>query len=136
MPILKTDILGTSIEINYRDGELDKLEKIIINFKNRLKEFEIHREKVSDSKIIFLAALKVEDKLEDLNNLFKKNLVNKNKILEQKTIIKQLRENIIILKKNINEIVLNNSSQKDLDLNVIEEITKLDNKLILIQKKI
>ena len=63
MPILKTDILGTSIEINYRDGELDKLEKIIINFKNRLKEFEIHREKVSDSKIIFLAALKVEDKL-------------------------------------------------------------------------
>ena len=68
--------------------------------------------------------------------MFKKNLVNKNKILEQKTIIKQLRENIIILKKDINEIVLNNSSQKDLDLNVIEEITKLDNKLISIQKKI
>ena len=39
MPILKIDILGSIIEINYEQNEYDKLIYLIKNFKNRLKEF-------------------------------------------------------------------------------------------------
>ena len=57
MPILKTEILGSAFEINYEDGEKDKLEEIIKSFKLRLLEFENLYGKVSDIKLIFLAAL-------------------------------------------------------------------------------
>ena len=56
MPNLKTNILGTQIEINFNKNEQDRLHKLIENFKIRLKEFEQNRGKVSDSKIFLLAA--------------------------------------------------------------------------------
>ena len=51
MPILKTEILGSKIEINYEESEKDKLEIIIEKFKERLSNFKNLEGKVSNSKI-------------------------------------------------------------------------------------
>ena len=56
MPKLKTEILGSQIEINYEEGEKDKLNKIIESFNKRLLDFRDLEGKVSDNKIFFLAA--------------------------------------------------------------------------------
>ena len=39
MPILKTEILGSEIEINYEEVEKERLTKLINQFKKRLSEF-------------------------------------------------------------------------------------------------
>ena len=64
MPILKTDILGSVIEINFQEKEKKKLHRIINKFKARLEEFKDLEGKVTGSKIIFLSALKAEDEIE------------------------------------------------------------------------
>ena len=65
MPTLKTEILGSPIEINYEESEKDKLIKIIEKFNDRLLDFENLRGKISDKKILILAALKAEDQIID-----------------------------------------------------------------------
>ena len=64
MPILKVKILGFQIEINYEEKEHKKLLNLIDNFKERLSEFSING-KYQNHKIMFLAALKVEDEIYD-----------------------------------------------------------------------
>ena len=61
MPIIKTEVLGSVIEINYKEEEKDKLILIIKKFKERLLDLKSLEGKVSDKKILFLAALKAED---------------------------------------------------------------------------
>ena len=61
MPKIKTDILGSSIEINYNEEEKDKLILVIKKFKERLSKLKNLEGKVSDKKILFLAALQAED---------------------------------------------------------------------------
>ena len=90
MPNLKTNILGTQIEINFNKNEQDRLHKLIENFKIRLKEFEQNRGKVSDSKIFLLAALKLEDELEELQALMKKITLDKNQYVKQNKINEDL----------------------------------------------
>ena len=58
MPTLKTEILGSLIEINYEESEKDRLKKVIEKFNERLLDFENLRGKISDKKILVLAALK------------------------------------------------------------------------------
>ena len=65
MPTLKTEILGSLIEINYEESEKDKLRKVIEKFNERLLDFENLRGKISDKKILILAALKAEDQIID-----------------------------------------------------------------------
>ena len=66
MPVLKIEILGSLIEINYEKQEKDKLIKIIEQYKDRLLDFENLQEKISERKILVLAALKAEDEIIDL----------------------------------------------------------------------
>jgi len=68
MPIIKTEILGSIIEINYESSEKNKVEDLIENFKKRLTEFEYLHGKVSDKKLMFLAALKAEDHAINVNS--------------------------------------------------------------------
>ena len=65
MPTLKTEILGSPIEINYEESEKDKLIKIVERFNDRLLDFDNLRGKISDKKILILAALKAEDQIID-----------------------------------------------------------------------
>ena len=70
MPTLKTEILGSIIDINYEESEKEKLIKIIEKFNDRLLDFDNLRGKISDKKILVLAALKAEDQIID-NSLTK-----------------------------------------------------------------
>ena len=57
MPTLKTEILGSIIEINYHEAEKEKLERLISKLRGRISEFNHNIGQISDSKIIFLASL-------------------------------------------------------------------------------
>ena len=129
MPILKTEILGSKIEINYKAGEKEKLIDLIDRFKKRLLEFNDLQGKVTDNKILFLAALKVEDHIFDLNEKFliqnKEKIISKNLSFEVDSKIKEiinLKDQILILNKE-------NKRLKDLNEKALEEINRINNKL-------
>ena len=136
MPNLKTIILGTQIEINFNKNEQDRLHKLIENFKIRLKEFEQNRGKVSDSKIFLLAALKLEDELEELQALMKKITLDKNQYVKQNKINEDLTKEIIILKDKLNENNLKDSQNKNSNQDILDEIEKIESTLEKIELKI
>jgi len=43
MPTLKTEILGSIIEINYQEAEKEKLERLISKLRKRISEFKLPR---------------------------------------------------------------------------------------------
>ena len=136
MPILETEIFGSKIKINYRKGEKEKLIDLIDRFKKRLLEFKDLQGKVTDNKIIFLAALKAEDNIFDLNEKFlqqnKEKIVSKNLSLDLDNKIKEiinLKDNILILDKE-------NKRLKNLNEKSLEEISKVNSKLSASIKRI
>ena len=134
MPILKTEILGTDIEISYEKNEYDKLNNLIEKFKIRLSQFP-NDGRASSNQILFLAALKTEDELETMKkkinlNTNDKNLQNKNLIIEN------LNKEIILLKKELEKIKSSNiSSIQDKSL-VVDGIKELEKIIKLIQDRI
>jgi cell division protein ZapA (FtsZ GTPase activity inhibitor) len=128
MPILKVNILGFQVEINYEEKEHKKLLNLIDNFKERLNEFPIDG-KHSNYKLMFLAALKAEDEIFDksneLSNIIKKNIRNENQINENEKMIKKLNEEVISLKDDIYQINSNNSLYKDQNSLAFNEINKI-----------
>lgn len=134
MPILKTEILGTNIEINYEKSEYDKLNNLIKKFKLRLSQFP-NDGRASSNQILFLAALKTEDELETMKkkinlNTNDKNLQNKNLIIEN------LNKEIILLKKELEKIKSSNiSSIQDKSL-VVDGIKELEKITKVIQDRI
>ena len=136
MPILETEIFGSKIKINYRKGEKEKLIDLIDRFKKRLLEFKDLQGKVTDNKIIFLAALKAEDHIFDLNEKFlqqnKEKIVSKNLSLDLDNKIKEiisLKDNILILDKE-------NKRLKNINEKALEEINKVNSKLSASIKRI
>ena len=136
MPILETKIFGSKIEINYRKGEKEKLIDLIDRFKKRLLEFKDLQGKVTDSKILFLAALKTEDHIFDLNEKFllqnKEKIVTKNLSLDLDNKIKEiinLKDKIFILNKE-------NQRLKDLNEKALKEIDRVNSKLSASIKRI
>ena len=106
MPIIETELLGSKIEINFKKDQKEKLLKLIENFKNRLEEFNSLEGKVSDKKILFLAALKAEDNFLELKNNSNKSL-NENgvkEIIKLKDYIEKIEEKNIKLEKTNKEI--------------------------------
>ena len=115
MPILKTEILGTDIEINYEKNEYDKLNNLIEKFKIRLSQFP-NDGRASSNQILFLAALKIEDELETI----------------KKQIDLETNKEIILLKKELEKIKLTSiSSIKDISPGIvgIKEVEKITKKI-------
>ena len=134
MPILKTEILGTDIEINYEKNEYDKLNNLIEKFKIRLSQFP-NDGRASSNQILFLAALKTEDELETMKkrinvNADEKNLQNKNLVIEN------LNKEIILLKKELEKIQSSNISHIQDNTAVLDKIKELGKKTKLIQDRI
>lgn len=134
MPILKTEILGTVIEISYEKNEYDKLNNLIEKFKIRLSQFP-NDGRASSNQILFLAALKTEDELETMEKKInvdanEKDLQNKNIIIEN------LNKEIILLKKELEKIKSSNiSSIQDKSL-VVDGIKELEKITKVIQDRI
>ena len=136
MPTLKTEILGSQIEISFKENEREKLQRLISNFKKRLIEFPSKNGMISNNTIMFLAALKAEDQLEEIKNLVHKIEENKNKNIQKNNIIEKLTKEIIFLKDKINELNTITLSEDNSNSEAIQEMIKLENMLQKIQQKI
>ena len=135
MPTLKTEILGSLIEINYEDSEKDKLEKIIEKFNDRLLDFENLRGKISDKKILILAALKAEDQIIDktLTKEKEEEIINNQK----KAInINDITQEIIQLKDIKNKLNIENNELKNLISKAFSELDNMEKNIIVLTDKI
>ena len=136
MPILKTEILGSVIEINYQKTEKEKLERLISRFKERISQFNHNIGQISDNKLIFLAALIAEDHLEESKNLLEKKDKEKNNIEGQKKIINDLTKEIISLKDKISKLELYKSTYEEIDFKTIKNINTIEDHLDKVLHKI
>tara|TARA_B100001079_G_scaffold73945_1_gene63493 strand:+ start:176 stop:598 length:423 start_codon:yes stop_codon:yes gene_type:complete len=135
MPTLKTEILGSPIEINYEESEKDKLIKIIEKFNDRLLDFENLRGKISDKKIIILAALKAEDQIieNSLTNEKETEIINNKK---KEININDITQEIIQLKDTERKLNIENSKLKDLISKAFNELDKMEKNIIDLTDKI
>jgi|TARA_B100001971_G_scaffold41109_1_gene36142 cell division protein ZapA (FtsZ GTPase activity inhibitor) len=136
MPTLKTEILGSIIEINYQEAEKEKLERLISKLRGRISEFNHNIGQISDSKIIFLAALKAEDHLEEIENLLEKKDKEKKISNDQKNIINNLTKEIISLKDQISKLESRKSSYEEIDFKTLKNINSIEDHLDKILHKI
>ena len=136
MPTLKTEILGSIIEINYQEAEKEKLERLISKLSRRISEFNHNIGQISDSKIIFLAALKAEDHLEEIENLLEKKDKEKKISNDQKNIINNLTKEIISLKDQISKLESHKSSYEEIDFKTLKNINTIENHLDKVLHKI
>ena len=136
MPTLKTEILGSIIEINYQEAEKEKLERLISKLRGRISEFNHNIGQISDSKIIFLAALKAEDHLEEIENLLEKKDKEKKISNDQKNIINNLTKEIISLKDQISKLASHKSSYEEIDFKTLKNINTIEDHLDKILHKI
>ena len=137
MPTLKTEILGSFIEINYDNAEKNKLKKIIEKFNNRLLDFKNLEGKVSDNKILFLAALKAEDEIYDFTNESKSSLKKVENIYKKQIEkINDLNQEIIELKDKINELNANNNELQNLNSKAFDELDMIEKQLNDLTNKI
>ena len=136
MPTLKTEILGSPIEINYQESEKDKLIKIIEKFNHRLLDFVNLRGKISDKKILILAALKAEDQIIDrsltkeketeiINN--KKKEININDITQEIVQLKDIERKLNIENSKLKNLISKAFSELDM---MEKNITDLTDKII------
>ena len=135
MPTLKTEILGSPIEINYEESEKEKLIKIIEKFNDRLLDFENLRGKISDRKILILAALKAEDQIIDRSFTKEKEteiINNKKKEIN----INDITQEIIQLKDTESKLNDENSELKNLISKAFNELDKMEKKIIDLTDKI
>tara|TARA_B100000700_G_C14476035_1_gene592896 strand:+ start:125 stop:538 length:414 start_codon:yes stop_codon:yes gene_type:complete len=133
MPILKTEILGKTYDISFEEKEKEKLLKLIENFNKRLNEFP-KDDRVSSSAIIFLAALKAEDEIEEIKKLQKKQ--DTNTLGDTKKTIDKLNNEIITLKDEISTLSLSSNDQIKDNVEILNEIDFLTNKIQFMQKKL
>ena len=136
MPTLKTEIIGSIIEINYQEAEKEKLERLISKLSRRISEFNHNIGQISDSKIIFLAALKAEDHLEEIENLLEKKDKEKKINDDQKNIINNLTKEIISLKDQIRKLESHKSSYEEIDFKTLKNINTIEDHLDKVLNKI
>ena len=137
MPTLKTEILGSLIEINYEEEEKDKLIKIIEKFNDRLLDFKNLEGKVSDNKILFLTALKAEDEIFDFTNKSKSSLKEVEDIYKKQIEkINDLNQEIIELKDKINELNAKNNELQNLNSKAFDELDLIEKQLNDLTNKI
>ena len=135
MPTLKTEILGSPIEINYEESEKEKLIKIIEKFNDRLLDFENLRGKISDKKILILAALKAEDQIIDRSLTKEKEteiINNQKKAIN----INDITQEIIQLKDIESKLNIENSKLKNLISKAFSELDKMEKNIIDLTDKI
>ena len=135
MAILKVEILGSQIEINYEINEREKLISLIENFKKRFSDFPSNV-RANNNTIIFLAALKAEDQLVELKIKADKDKANLELMNKQVGIIEKLNNEITLLQDQLKELNLSNIREKKISSNAEKSIDRFEKILVSIQKKI
>jgi oligoendopeptidase F len=105
------------------------LRKIIERFNNRLLDFENLRGKISDKKILILAALKAEDQIIDstLTKEKEEEIINK---LKKSLNINDITQEIIQLKDIKNKLNIENNELKNLISKAFNELNKIEEHII------
>jgi len=127
MPKLKTTIFNSSIDINYEEGDKDKLLQLIENLNNRLKKYNHLNGKVSGSKILILASLATEDDLMEKQKLISAQSSMSNDLKTKELQVEKLSLEIISLKDKIHQLQskLDEINKRDfLVENEIDELNK------------
>ena len=127
MPTLKTIIFNSAIDINYEEGDKDKLLQLIENFNNRVKKYNHLIGKVSDNKIIIFASLAIEDELMEQKKLISEQSSITNDLNVKELHTEKLSSEIINLKNKIHllESKLDAINKRDFQIeDEIDEINK------------
>ena len=130
MPKISTKIFNQSIDLNYEEKDKNKLLNLIEKLNSRLKKYSHLNGKVSDSKVIILTALEIEDDLIEQRNLISKENLNTNENNQKLSLeIINLKDKINLLEKKLDE-------KNKIDFLVEDEIDKINKKLVNINKSI
>ena len=129
MPTLKTTIFNSAIDINYEEGEKDKLLQLIENLNNRLKKYNHLNGKVSDSKIIILASLAIEDDLMEQKKLISEQSSISSDLNIKKLHVEKLSSEIISLKDKIHLLESKLDERNNRDVLIENEIDEINKKI-------
>ena len=129
MPTLKTTIFNSAIDINYEEGDKDKLLHLIENLNNRLKKYIHLKEKVSDSKVIILASLAIEDDLMEQKKLISEQSSISNDLNIKELHVEKLSSEIISLKDKIHLLESKLDERNDRDVLIENEIDEINNQI-------
>ncbi len=129
MPTLKTTIFNSAVDINYEEGDKDKLLQLIENLNNRLKKYNHLNGKISDRKIIILASLAIEDDLIEQKKLISEQSTISDDLKVKELHAEKLSSEIISLK---NKILLLESKLDEInkrDFLIEDEIDKINKQI-------
>ena len=129
MPTHKTTIFNSEININYEEGDKDKLLQLIENLNNRLKKYNHLKGKVSDNKIIILASLEVEDELIEKQKLISAQSLISNALKAKELQVEKLSSEIISLKDKIHLLESKLDERNDRDVLIENEIDEINNQI-------
>jgi len=129
MPTLKTTIFNSEIDINYEEGDKDKLLQLIENLNNRLKKYNHLNGKVSDRKIIILVSLAIEDDLMEQKKLISEQSSISNDLNEKKLHVEKLSSEIISLKDKIHLLESKLDERNKRDVLIENEIDEINNQI-------
>ena len=128
MPKLSAKVFNQSIDINYENKDKNKLLEHIDNFNIRLKKYENLNGKVSDTKIIILAALEIIDDLNDKEKIILENSSILKSSQNNDSEVNRLSSEIVSLKDKINLLesqIAKNAYGNDEIEKELEEIYKI-----------
>ncbi len=129
MPTLKTTIFNSAIDINYEEGDKDKLLQLIENLNNRLKKYNHLNGKVSDSKIIILASLAIEDDLMQQKKLISEQNSISNDLNLKEFHVEKLSSEIINLKDKIHKLESKLGERNKRDFLIEDEIEEINEQI-------
>ena len=129
MPTLKTTIFNSTIDINYEEGDKDKLLQLIENLNNRLKKYNHLIGKVSDSKIIILTSLASEDDLMEQKKLISEQSSISNDLNVKELRIEKLSSEIISLKDKIDQLESKLDERNKRDFLIEDEIDEINKQI-------
>ena len=129
MPTLKTTIFNSAIDINYEEGDKNKLLQLIENLNNRLKKYNHLNGKVSDSKIIILASLAIEDDLMQQKKLISEQNSILNDLNLKEFHVEKLSSEIINLKDKIHKLESKLDERNKRDFLIEDEIEEINEQI-------
>ena len=129
MPTLKTTIFNSAIDINYEEGDKNKLLQLIENLNNRLKKYNHLNGKVSDSKIIILASLAIEDDLIQQKKLVSEQNSISNDLNLKEFHVEKLSSEIINLKDKIHKLESKLNERNKRDFLIEDEIEEINEQI-------
>jgi len=136
MPIYKAKISNLTVDLNYEEKDKQRLIKLIEVLNNRLEKYKKLNGKISDSKILILVSLELEDKLNDLSLKINKNNIFEENFKNAKKQVKELTSQLVLIKDKINNVTKQNNLKNNNNEILIELIKEINSEVNQIKDQI